>query len=120
MFSVVIPLWNKRHTVAFSVASALRQSYGELELIIVDDGSTDGSREALGGFSDPRIRLIGQPRLGPGGARNTGIRAARGDWIAFLDADDVWLPNHLAELDRIRAAYPDAALIGTAFGVTRR
>ena len=119
MFSVVIPLWNKRPTVAHCVASALRQHYRALELIVVDDGSTDGSREMLAGFDDPRLRIVSQPHAGPGSARNAGIRASSAPWIAFLDADDVWLADHLAELDRVRTSYPDAALIGTGFGVTR-
>ncbi len=120
MFSVVIPLWNKRQTVAASVTSVLAQTYRDLELIIVDDGSTDGGRDVLAGFTDPRIKIVAQRRIGPGGARNTGIRASRADWIAFLDADDLWLPYHLAELDRIRTAHRDAGLIGTAFGESPR
>jgi glycosyltransferase involved in cell wall biosynthesis len=115
MFSIVVPLWNKRETVAATVASVLRQSFPHFELIVVDDGSTDGGMEALGGFDDCRIRRMSQANAGPGAARNTGIRAARHDWIAFLDADDLWLPDHLAELDRIRIAQPQAGLIGTAY-----
>jgi glycosyltransferase involved in cell wall biosynthesis len=115
MFSIVVPLWNKRETVAATVASALAQAYSRFELIIVDDGSTDGGMDELDGFDDPRIRRIRQANAGPGAARNTGIRAARHDWIAFLDADDLWFPDHLAELDRIRAAHPEAGLIGTRY-----
>jgi hypothetical protein len=120
MFSVVVPLWNKRHTIAATVASALGQTYPDFDMVIVDDGASDGSLEALNGFSDPRIRIISQSRGGPGAARNAGIEASRGDWIAFLDADDIWLPDHLAELDRIRLAYPDAGLIGTSFASSAR
>jgi len=120
MFSVVIPLWNKRHTVAATVAGALAQTWGGFELIVVDDGSTDGSMAMLDRFDDPRIRRIGQANSGPGAARNRGMAAARHDWIAFLDADDLWLPDHLAELDRIRLRYPDAGLIGSSFDVRLR
>jgi glycosyltransferase involved in cell wall biosynthesis len=115
MFSIVMPLWNKRHTIAVTVASALAQTYRDFELIVVDDGSTDGGIDRLAAFSDTRIRKLVQPRAGPGAARNTGIEAARHDWIAFLDADDIWLPDHLAELDRIRVQFPQAGLIGTSF-----
>ena len=120
MFSVVIPLWNKRDTIAATVASALAQTHRDFELVIVDDGSSDGSPDALADFADDRLRLISQPHAGPGSARNAGIEASLGDWIAFLDADDLWLSHHLAELDRIRLAHPEAGLIGTAYGLSIR
>ncbi|HEV2816389.1 MAG TPA: glycosyltransferase [Allosphingosinicella sp.] len=115
MFSIVMPLWNKRHTLAATVATVLDQSWRDFELVVVDDGSTDGGAALLAGFGDPRIRTLAQANAGPGAARNAGIAAARHDWIAFLDADDLWLPDHLAELDRVRRLFPDAGLIGTAF-----
>jgi glycosyltransferase involved in cell wall biosynthesis len=115
MFSIVIPLHNKRHTIAGTVRSVLGQSFEDYELIIVDDGSTDGGLDVLAGIADPRLRMVRQDRAGPGPARNAGIEAARHDWIAFLDADDVWLSCHLAELDRIRTLHPEAGLIGASF-----
>ena len=115
MFSVVIPLWNKRSTIAATVASVFAQDFADFELIVIDDGSTDDGAAELEAFDDPRLRLIVQANAGPGAARNAGIAAARHDWIALLDADDVWMPGHLAELDRIRAAVPEAGLIGTAY-----
>lgn len=115
MFSIVIPLWNKRHMIAATVASVLGQTWEAFELIVVDDGSTDGGMDVVAGFDDPRIRRLVQANAGPGAARNAGIEAARHDWIAFLDADDLWLTGHLAELDRVRLACPDAGLIGTSF-----
>lgn len=115
MFSVVLPLWNSRDTVAAAVASALTQTYADFELIVVDDGSTDGGLNALAGFDDPRIRILSQANAGAGAARNAGMAAARSEWIAFLDADDLWLPDHLAELDRLRTRFPDAGLIGTSY-----
>jgi glycosyltransferase involved in cell wall biosynthesis len=114
MFSVVIPLWNKRATVERAVRSVLEQSFAVDELIVVDDGSTDGGVDALSTVTDTRLRVIRQVNAGPGAARNAGIEAARHDWIAFLDADDLWLPEHLAELDRVRRAHPDSGLIGAA------
>ena len=116
-FSVVIPLWNKKAAIGQTVASVLAQTWPDLELVVVDDGSTDGSADALAGFDDPRLRIVRQANAGAGPARNRGIAESRHAWIAFLDADDRWAPDHLAELDRIRRAEPDAALIGTAFAV---
>ncbi|MEA3013074.1 MAG: hypothetical protein QOD42_1619 [Sphingomonadales bacterium] len=113
MFSIVVPLWNKRHRVAATLASALAQTWRGFELIIVDDGSTDGGMEETARFDDARIRRLRQANAGPGAARNAAIRAARHDWFAFLDADDLWLPDHLEELDRIRRRFPEAGLIGT-------
>ena len=115
MFSVVVPLWNSRATVRETVGSVLAQSWQEFELIVVDDGSTDDSVAMLEGIEDPRLRILRQANAGAGVARNTGIAAARADWIAFLDADDLWLPDHLAELDRVRGRFPEAGLIGTAW-----
>ncbi len=115
MFSVVMPVWNKRDYLGPAVASVLAQTYAGFELIAVDDGSTDGGMAVVRSFGDPRIRIVEQANAGPGAARNRGIAAARHDWIAFIDADDLWLPDHLAELDRIRARHPGAGLIGTAF-----
>jgi glycosyltransferase involved in cell wall biosynthesis len=115
MFSIVVPLWNKRDTVRETVGSVLAQSYAEFELIVVDDGSTDDSVAMLAGVDDPRLRILRQANGGAGLARNAGIAAAKADWIAFLDADDLWLSDHLAELDRVRARFPQAGLIGTAY-----
>jgi glycosyltransferase involved in cell wall biosynthesis len=115
MFSIVVPLWNNRDTVRETVGSVLAQTYDDFELIVVDDGSTDDSVDMLAGIDDPRLRILRQSNGGAGLARNAGIAAAKADWIAFLDADDLWLPDHLAELDRIRTRFPQAGLIGTAY-----
>lgn len=119
MFSVVMPVWNKRHTIEATIASVLAQDFGAFELIAVDDGSTDGSRHFLEAVRDPRLRIVAQAHKGAGAARNAGIAASRHEWIAFLDADDLWLSGHLAELDRIRRLHPEAGLIGTAFATRR-
>lgn len=100
--SVVLPAFNRVASIRAAVESVLRQSYTDFELLIVDDGSTDGTMGALSDVLDPRIRLLSNPRnMGAGAARNTGIRHARGTWIAFQDSDDEWLP---AKLDRQIAA----------------
>jgi glycosyltransferase involved in cell wall biosynthesis len=115
MFSVVIPVWNKRHTLRRTVESALAQSFRDFELILVDDASIDGSLDVVVDIEDARLRRLHQANAGPGAARNAGMAAARHDWIAFLDADDLWLPFHLEELDAVRAAAPRAALISTSY-----
>jgi glycosyltransferase involved in cell wall biosynthesis len=113
MFSVVIPVFNARRTLARTVASALAQTFTHFEVILVDDGSTDDGLITLPQPLDPRIVVIRQSNAGEGAARNRGIEAARHEWVAFLDADDIWLPDHLAELDRVRRRFPQARLIGT-------
>lgn len=88
MISVVIPLYNKEASIAQSLKSVLSQEYDDFEVVIVDDGSTDGSVDVVEAMNDPRIRLIKQENGGPSKARNTGVKNAKGEWILFLDADD--------------------------------
>jgi glycosyltransferase involved in cell wall biosynthesis len=114
MFSVVIPVHDKPHTIMRTIESVLAQSFGGFELILVGDPG-DESLAAAAGVPDRRIRIHHRANIGPGPARNAGIEASVHDWIAFLDADDLWLPGHLAELDAIRGLHPDCGLIGTAF-----
>ena len=116
-FSVVMPLYNKAPHVAAALASVAAQRHPAQEVIVVDDGSTDGSREIVAGLKMPSVRLLDRAPPGPGGyaARNLGIEAASGDWIAFLDADDLWAPNHLAELAEAIANHPEAGSAATRF-----
>lgn len=118
-FSVVIPLYNKRAFVRRAVDSVLRQSFEDFELIVVDDGSTDDSAESLVDITDARFRLIRQENAGAGPARNRGILEARAEWIAFLDADDCWLPEHLFETASIIRAFPGASLVATGYREVR-
>jgi glycosyltransferase involved in cell wall biosynthesis len=94
-FSVVIPLYNKENYILETVNSVLNQIYSNFELIIVNDGSTDNSLKIVENLKDSRIKLIDKKNEGEGPARNCGIINATGDWIAFLDADDLWYNNHL-------------------------
>lgn len=94
LVSVVIPTYNRARLVQEAVASVLAQSYRPLELIVVDDGSTDTTGAALAGR--PEVRVLSQPHTGmPGQVRNAGVRLARGEYLAFLDSDDLWQPPKL-------------------------
>src|ERR1019366_6906368 len=92
MVSVVIPAYNYGRFVTEAAECALNQTYRPLEVIVVDDGSTDDTRQRLAPYLD-RIQYVYQENRGLSAARNTGIRHARGEWIAFLDADDFWHPQ---------------------------
>lgn len=116
-FSVVIPLYNKQAEISRTLKSVLAQTHPPSEVIVVNDGSTDGSRPEVEKFDDPPIRIIDQRNQGECAARNTGIRAAKEDWIALLDADDEWLPGHLAALAALIRDFPDARACSTGFVV---
>jgi glycosyltransferase involved in cell wall biosynthesis len=115
MFSVIVPLYNKRAYIRRAVDSVLAQAMTDFELIVVDDGSTDRSLDALADIADDRLRIIRQDNMGVGPARNAGMRAANGAWLAFLDADDAWLPQHLEELTKLAATFPEAGLLSSSW-----
>ncbi len=93
--SVVVPLYNKAPYVVRCLDSIASQTYADFEAIVVDDGSTDGGCELAAQYPDSRFRVIRQPNAGPGAARNRGLAGAKGEFVAFLDADDVWHPGYL-------------------------
>lgn len=93
--TVVVPIYNVERFIRDTINSVLNQSYKDFELLLIDDDSPDASLEICKSFSDPRIRIISQENRGLAGARNTGIRNAKGQYIAFLDGDDLWLENKL-------------------------
>lgn len=107
--SVVIPAYNRAATIVAAIASVLRQTVAEFELVVVDDGSSDGTAEAAETVTDPRLRVVRlAENRGAAGARNAGVAEARGRWIAFQDSDDEWLPEKLArQLARLEQR-PDA------------
>ncbi|HKK23746.1 MAG TPA: glycosyltransferase [Pseudohaliea sp.] len=120
--SVIIPAYNRATTIRLSAESVLRQTVEDLELIVVDDASSDGTAEAAEAIGDPRLRVIRlKKNRGPSGARNAGMEAARGEWIAFQDSDDEWLPSKLerqfAAMKRLGpdaiGAYCGMAVVGT-------
>jgi glycosyltransferase involved in cell wall biosynthesis len=95
-FTVIIPTYNRAELLREAIQSVLDQTFEDFELIIIDDHSTDNTSEVVSSFNDNRIKYIMNDRTkGPAGARNTGIFKARGDWITFLDSDDIWLPEKL-------------------------
>lgn len=112
--SVVIPLYNKSPYIGRALKSVLCQTFHDFEVIVVDDGSTDDGAEIVKGFNDSRILLIQQKNQGESAARNSGIKAATADLIAFLDADDEWLPEFLMTIMRLRLKFPEGGAYATA------
>lgn len=109
-FSVIIPLFNKEDYIESTLNSVLNQSYNDFEIIVVDDGSNDNSAYLVSQFKDSRIKLIKQKNKGVSVARNTGIEYAKANYIALLDADDLWYENHLFELKKQIDLFPNAGL----------
>ncbi len=113
-FSVIIPVYNKAQTVGEAVKSIYAQTEDDYEIVIIDDGSEDALSVALSEVQTPKLRLIRQENGGVSAARNTGILHARGEYVCFLDADDLWKPNHLETLGDLIAAYPSADVFVTS------
>lgn len=119
-FSVVIPLWNDAAHIERAIRSVLEQTVQPLEILIVDDGSTDNSADVVRQMeSTPILRLICQPNAGVSAARNRGIAEAKGDYIAFLDSDDEWMSNHLEVIDHLIDKFPHCGLFGTSYYMCR-
>jgi glycosyltransferase involved in cell wall biosynthesis len=111
--SVIIPTYNRAALVAEAVASVLAQTWRDFEVLVVDDGSTDHTATALAPFAG-QVRVVRRPsRGGVSAARNRGIAAARGQWLAFLDSDDLWLPEKLSRLGAFLKAQPGLRLCQT-------
>lgn len=117
MISIVIPLYNKEKYISRTILSALNQTYEDFEIIIVDDGSTDKSVVEVEKFNNKRIRIISQKNTGVSAARNRGIEEARYDLIAFLDADDEWLPNHLEEIVDLKTNFLECQVFATNYKI---
>ena len=112
--SVIIPAYNAESFLRRSLDSALSQTCKPFEIIVIDDGSTDGTAEISGSYGDA-IRYIYQDNAGGSSARNTGIKAAKGKWVAFLDVDDEWLPHHLENAVKIFSKHSDLKWYGASF-----
>jgi glycosyltransferase involved in cell wall biosynthesis len=111
--SVIIPTYNRAAWVTEAVASVLAQTYRDFELVVVDDGSTDDTLAALALFGNEAKILRREKRQGVSAARNFGVAAATGDWLAFLDSDDLWLPTKLARQVEYIRAHPDQVICQT-------
>lgn len=113
--SVVIPLYNKQTTIQRALQSVFTQTVQPEEIIVVNDGSTDGSEKVVEAMNHPLIRLLHQDNSGVSAARNFGIREAKGEWIAFLDADDEWLPEYLETIHSLALTYPQCKVLATSY-----
>jgi glycosyltransferase involved in cell wall biosynthesis len=109
MISCVVPVFNGESYLAEALESILKQSYRPLEIIVADDGSTDGTRAVVARYGT-QVRYLWQPNSGPAAARNLGLSAARGEFVAFLDADDLWHPEKLERQMARFAARPELDL----------
>lgn len=121
MISVVIPLYNKEKSISSTLQSVYEQTYKDYEVVIVNDGSTDKSLDVVKDFvsrlkiEDWRLKILSQENAGVSAARNRGVMEAKGEYVAFLDADDLWTPNYLETLDTLIRDYPDAGLYSIGY-----
>lgn len=120
-FSIIVPLYNKAPYVRKTLESVVSQTYMDWELIIVDDGSTDGSADVVRNFirelniEDRRFKILSQKNAGVAIARNKGVKESKGEYVCFLDADDWWKLEFLEEIDKLILEYPDAGLYATNY-----
>lgn len=110
MISIVIPLYNKEKSIASTLQTVLNQTFSDYEIVIVNDGSTDNSVAEVEKVQDSRVRLIHQQNAGVSVARNRGVEEAKGELIAFLDADDEWKPEYLATQYQLSLKYPECSV----------
>jgi glycosyltransferase involved in cell wall biosynthesis len=116
LVSVVIPAWNAARSLSRAIDSVLAQTWARREVIVVDDGSMDDTLDVLAGYGD-QLRVLSQANGGPSSARNRGLRESRGAYVAFLDADDHWLPEKLERQVALLDARPDLGFCSTATAV---
>jgi len=109
--SVIIPTYNRAGYLGEAIQSVLDQTFSDFELLVVDDGSTDNTREVVASFKDVRVRYIQQENRGVAAARNAGIKASDGEYIAFLDSDDIWLPENLEIKVKLLDSRPEVGLV---------
>ncbi len=122
-FSVIIPLYNKADVILRTLESVARQTFHDFELIVVDDGSTDSGGNVVLEFARNvtfPVKLIRQENAGVSAARNRGANESRGNFLAMLDGDDIWLPFHLEDLFEVYMQFPAAKVISTAFASGNR
>lgn len=119
LVSVVIPLYNKGPHIERAIESVLSQSMQDFEVIVIDGGSTDDGPDIIMSHDDERIKLLRQTGKGVSNARNEGIRESKAELIAFLDADDEWMPFHLETILELRSKYPQAGAYTTSYAMNR-
>ncbi len=117
-FSIIVPLYNKENEIKKTIESILQQIFPNIEIIIVNDGSTDGSLKIVELFKDKRIKIINGPNSGVSHARNKGIFAAKGQYIALLDADDFWSPLYLLEIKHLIDKYTNCKIFATDYTIS--
>ncbi len=118
-FSVIIPLYNNELGISSTIQSVRNQTFRSFELIVINDGSTDNGLKIVESIKDNRLLVINQKNGGVSSARNTGIKAAKGDFIAFLDAGDLWEPKYLQTMKRLIDDFPEASFFGCQFGIKK-
>ena len=118
MITIIIPLYNKVESIATALNSVLAQTYQDFEVVVVDDGSTDEGAAIVERYADPRIRLIRQDNAGVSAARNKGIAEAKGEYVAFLDADDEWMPEFLTEIVALQQEFPECKAQATNYMIS--
>ena len=122
MFSVVIPIYNKGPHITRAINSVLKQTVSDFEILLINDASTDNSMEEAKKIIDSRIRIFNREQPGPGGyaARNLGILQATAEWVAFLDADDEWFPDHLEKMLSLSIQFPGINIMGCGWAFNRQ
>jgi len=111
-FSIIIPTYNREHSVQHTLAGCFAQTFDDFEIVVVDDGSSDATLSKLQAVTDPRLVVVSQENAGPAAARNHGMRVARGEYLAFLDSDDVWYPDYLQSAQEALANDPNQVIYG--------
>jgi len=114
-FSVIIPLYNKGQYIARAIKSVLNQTIQDFEIIVIEGGSEDNGPKIVKDFIDPRIHFLEQSGKGVSNARNEAVHFSKNEYIAFLDADDEWMPHHLETILRLIENYPEAGMFTTAY-----
>ncbi|MFC1480364.1 glycosyltransferase family 2 protein [Candidatus Omnitrophota bacterium] len=112
-FSVIIPTFNRRRFLEKAVDSVLGQTFTDLELIVIDDGSTDDTKQFISSYNDKRLTYLYQANSGVSRARNTGLEEAKGEFVAFLDSDDYWVSEKLKKTARYIKNFPDIGIFHT-------
>lgn len=114
-FSVIIPLYNKENYIKETLDSVMKQSFSDFEVLVIDDSSIDNSVNIVRQYNDKRIKIFTKQNSGVSDTRNYGIQFSSGDFICFLDADDIWKENYLAELNKAIEAFPNISFFCSGF-----